>query len=239
MLSQLYGSTKVVMATYALHWKWRILTSCQRQPSGPIGKIFGTIDYVIDLNNLAKFGFGKFFRDWGTYTQHIRVCAFLKTVYALRHAHSLNGWTDFHAQYLKRRRLVRGDAFSMMEKNRSLTLTFKLSKSAILFGLQNFDRHYLENGNYYYQIRLLEQTITFKLCFISQFKCNGLHDSFEILWNITIYFLLFFICDVWPLQFLINNPIFHYNQYQYRPYTHSCRHKSPRSDSSSNTREWL
>ena len=25
----------------------------------------------------------------------------------------------------------------------------------------------------------IEQTITFKLCFISQFKCNGLHDSFE------------------------------------------------------------
>ena len=25
-----------------------------------------------------------------------------------------------------------------------------------------------------------EQTNTFKLCFISQFKCNGLHDSFEI-----------------------------------------------------------
>ena len=26
----------------------------------------------------------------------------------------------------------------------------------------------------------IEQTITFKLCFISQFKCNGLHDLFEI-----------------------------------------------------------
>ena len=25
----------------------------------------------------------------------------------------------------------------------------------------------------------IEQTITFKLCFITQFKCNGLHDSFE------------------------------------------------------------
>ena len=32
------------------------------------------------------------------------------------HAHSLNGWTDFDAQYLKRRRLVRGGAFSMLEK---------------------------------------------------------------------------------------------------------------------------
>ena len=29
--------------------------------SEPIEKIFGTIDYVIDLNNLAKFGFGKIF----------------------------------------------------------------------------------------------------------------------------------------------------------------------------------
>ena len=31
------------------------------------------------------------------------------------HAYSLNGWTDFDAQYLKRRRLVRG-VFSMIEK---------------------------------------------------------------------------------------------------------------------------
>ena len=149
ILSQLYGSTTVVMAIYGLHWKWRSLTPCQRHPGEPIEKIFGTIDYVIDLNNLAKFGFGKIFRDWGTYTQHIRVCAFFLffiTFYALRHAHSLNGWTDFDAQYLKRRRLERGGAFSMLEQNRNLTLTFKRSKSAILFGLQNFDRHYLENG---------------------------------------------------------------------------------------------
>ena len=149
-VSQLYGSTTVVMAIYGLHWKWRILTPCQRHPSEPIEKIFGMIDYVIDLNNLAKFGSGKIFRDWGTYAQHIRVCAFFFfffffiTFYALRHAHSLNGWTDFDARYLKRRRLVRGCSFSMTEKNRSLT--FKRSKSAILFGVQNFDRHYLENG---------------------------------------------------------------------------------------------
>ena len=76
VVSQLYGSTTVVMAIYGLHWKWRSLTPCQRHPSEPIEKIFGTIDYVIDLNNLAKFGFGKIFRDWGTYTQHIRFCAF-------------------------------------------------------------------------------------------------------------------------------------------------------------------
>ena len=35
------------------------------------------------------------------------------------------------------------------------------------------------------KFKSIEQTITFKLCFISQFKCNGLHDSFEILCNIT------------------------------------------------------
>ena len=96
-------------------------------PGEPIEKIFGTIDFVIDLNKLAKFGFGQIFRDCGTYTQHIRVCAFFSffsffflfffiTFYALRHAHSLNGWTDFDAQYLKQRRLVRGGAISMLEK---------------------------------------------------------------------------------------------------------------------------
>ena len=68
---------------------------------------------------------------------------FFKTFYALWHGYSLNGWTDFDAQYLKRRRLVRGGAFFMIEKNRNLTLTSKRSKSAILFGLQNFERHYL------------------------------------------------------------------------------------------------
>ena len=74
-----------------------------------------------------------------------------RTAYSLNvqrtaYAYSLNGWTDFDAQYLKRRRLVRGCAFFIIEKNRFMTLTFKSSKSAILFGLQNFDRHYLENG---------------------------------------------------------------------------------------------
>ena len=32
----------------------------------------------------------------------------------------------------------------------------------------------------------IEKNITFELCFISQFKCYGLNDSFEIEWNITI-----------------------------------------------------
>ena len=74
--SQLYGSTTVVMTTHGLHWKWQSLTPCQRHPSEPIEKIFGTIDYVINLNNIAKFGFGKIFGDGGTYTQHIRVRPF-------------------------------------------------------------------------------------------------------------------------------------------------------------------
>ena len=51
------------MAIYGLHWKLPSLTPCQRHPSEPIEKKFDTIDYVIDLNNLAKFGFGKIFRD--------------------------------------------------------------------------------------------------------------------------------------------------------------------------------
>ena len=81
-ISQLYGSTTVVMATHGLHWKWQSLTPCQRHPSEPIEKIFGTIDYVIDLNNLAKFGFGKIFPDGDTHTQHIRVRPFFSFIYS-------------------------------------------------------------------------------------------------------------------------------------------------------------
>ena len=40
-------------------------------------------------------------------------------------------------------------------------------------------RHKLNCNISYF--KSIEQTITFELCFISQFKCNGLHDSFEIL----------------------------------------------------------
>ena len=36
------------------------------------------------------------------------------------------------------------------------------------------------NCNILFYFKSIEQTITFELCFISQFKCNGLHDSFEI-----------------------------------------------------------
>ena len=87
------------MATQGLHWKWQSFTPCQRHPSEPIGKIFGGIDNVIDLNNLAKFGFGKIFPDGGTHTQHIRVRPFFITFYALWWGCSQNGWTDFDAQY--------------------------------------------------------------------------------------------------------------------------------------------
>ena len=46
--SQLYGSTTVVMATHGLHWKWQNLTTRHRNPSEPIEKIFGMINYVVD-----------------------------------------------------------------------------------------------------------------------------------------------------------------------------------------------
>ena len=36
------------------------------------------------------------------------------------------------------------------------------------------------NCNILFYFKSIEQTITFELCFISQFKCYGLHDSFEI-----------------------------------------------------------
>ena len=99
------------MATHGLHWKWQSLTPCQRHPSKPIEKIFGTIDNVIDLNNLAKFGFGKIFPDGDTHAQHIRVRPFFLTFYALWWRCSQNGWTDFDAQDVIRRRLVRVKPF--------------------------------------------------------------------------------------------------------------------------------
>ena len=42
------------------------------------------------------------------------------------------------------------------------------------------------NCNIQFYFKSIEQTITFILCFITQFKCNGLLDSFEIELNITI-----------------------------------------------------
>ena len=80
--SQLYGSTTVVMATHGLHWKWQSLTPCHIR-GNQLKNFFGMIDYVIDLNNLAKFGFGKIFPDGGTHTQHIRVRHFFYFIYFL------------------------------------------------------------------------------------------------------------------------------------------------------------
>ena len=113
VVSQLYGSTTVVMAICGLHWKWQSLTPCQRHPSEPIWTIFSRIDHVIDLwfwENFQGFCFFSLFFNFFT---------------LLGTGTSLNGWTNSHAQYLKRRRLVRGGAFSMIEKNRFLALTFK------------------------------------------------------------------------------------------------------------------
>ena len=69
---------------------------------------------------------------------------FLK--FALWWGCSQNGWTDFDAQYVIRRRLVRVRPFSKNEIYRSKTLTLKRSKSAILFDTENFDPNFLENG---------------------------------------------------------------------------------------------
>ena len=140
---QLYGSTTVVMATHGSHWKWLSLTTCQRHPGKPIEKIFGMIDYVIDLKNLAKFGFEKIFPDGGTHTQHERVRPFFslkKLFYALWWGCSQNDSTDFDAQYVNRRRLVRVRPFSRNYKNRSMTLTLKRSKSAICLTLKILTR---------------------------------------------------------------------------------------------------
>ena len=89
------------MATHGLHENGEVWPFAN--PSEPIEKIFGTIDYVIDLNE--KFGFGP------THTQHIRVrpfFSFFLTFYAL--------WSKtaepILAQYVIRRRLVRVRPFS-------------------------------------------------------------------------------------------------------------------------------
>ena len=62
------------------------------------------------------------------------------------------------------------------------------------------------NCNIQFYFKSIEQTITFKLCFISQFKCNGLHDSFEIELNITI--CGFSSATITTLD---KQPVFYYN----------------------------
>ena len=71
------------ISTHSLYWMRSLIGSQCRHPSEPSEKIFGTIDYVIDLNNLAEFGLGKIFPDGDTHTQHIRVRPFFSTFYAL------------------------------------------------------------------------------------------------------------------------------------------------------------
>ena len=52
------------------------------------------------------------------------------------------------------------------------------------------------------------QTITFELWDKTQFKCNLL------IWNrIEYYNFIFAVFHLLPLQFLINNPVFYYNNY--------------------------
>ena len=53
-------------------------------------KKISTIDYIIDLNNLAKFGFGKFS---GTEVHIPNILGFVlfSNFYALGHGYSLNG----------------------------------------------------------------------------------------------------------------------------------------------------
>ena len=131
------------MATHGLHRKWQSLTSCQRHTSKPIDKIFGMIDNVIDLNNLAKFGFGKIFPEGGTHTQHIRVRSFKKKLVTL----FVKGAAKTSEQISTRNTsLVRVRSYSINEKYRSMTLTLKRSNSAILFDPNNFDPNFLENG---------------------------------------------------------------------------------------------
>ena len=65
------------------------------------------------------------------------------------------------------------------------------------------------NCNIQFYFKWIVQTITFKLWNKTQFKCNGLFYWF---WNrIEYYNLIFAVFHLWPLQLLINNPVFYYN----------------------------
>ena len=58
------------MDTYSLHWKW--FNPLPKTPEWTEWKLkkIGTIDNVINLKNLVKFGFGKSFGDWGIHRTH-------------------------------------------------------------------------------------------------------------------------------------------------------------------------
>ena len=145
LFSQLYGSTKVVMATTGSHWKCQSLT--RPLPKTPESTDWKNIWHYWLRHNLAKFGFGKISRGGGTYAQNIRVRPFffLKKLFTL-FDEAATETADFDAQYVIRRRLARVRLFCGNGKYRSMTLTLNRSKSAILCGLQNVDPIFLENG---------------------------------------------------------------------------------------------
>ena len=153
IVSQLYGSTTVVMATHGFtlkmakfdplpktsewtDWKniWHDWLRHRPKQSSKIWfrKNFPGRRYTYPTYKGSSFFFFFFF--------------LFKNFYALWWGCSQNGWTDFDAQYVIRRRLVRVRPFSRNEKYRSMTLTLKRSKSAILFDPKNIDPNFLENG---------------------------------------------------------------------------------------------
>ena len=83
-----------------------------------------TIDCVINLKNLAKFSFRNVLELRCIYSTYIRVCVFFPSFYANWHGYSLNGWTDFDAQYLKRSSLVRARPLIYEQNNGIMTLIF-------------------------------------------------------------------------------------------------------------------
>ena len=128
-ISQLYGSTTIVMASlhYSLHFALKMAKF------DPLPETSEWTDWKNIWHDWlrhrpkwsSKIRFRKNFQGLRYIYATYKVLCFFLTLYALWHGYSLNGWTDFDAQYLKRRRLVRGGAFYMIERNRNLTLTFK------------------------------------------------------------------------------------------------------------------
>ena len=149
-VSTTIGSTTVVIATHGLHWKWQSLTPCRRHPSEPIEKIFGTIDHVIDLNNLAKFGFRKKFSG-RRYTyptcKGSSFFSFFKTFYALlmrvqaKMAEPiLTSNTSFHAIWWE------SDPFLETTNIGQWLWPWQGQNPPFCFDPKNFDPNFLENG---------------------------------------------------------------------------------------------
>ena len=154
-----------VRSTFTLHY----ITSCTESLPGFVSSpehcssvimskmdsLTSKIKIVINLNfcdyRISKTGWliffqkRKIFRDWSTHTQHKGSSCFFNfflTFYTLWWGCSQNTWTDFNAQYVIRRHLLRVRPVSRNEKYRSMSLTLKRSKSAILFDLNNFDPNF-------------------------------------------------------------------------------------------------